>query len=79
MAIYSFWYRKKRVDLDLIGKHRNTSEISNFDADITCLCIIHYLLCSIGVIETYFFKKYIHLYIACVNLMVNVYQQHNLP
>jgi len=55
VAIYSFRYCKERVDLDLSGTHRNTSESSNFDADITGLCIIDYLLCSISVIETHYF------------------------
>jgi hypothetical protein len=54
VVIYSFRYRKERVDLDLSGTHKNASESSNFDADITGLCIINYLLCSISVIEIHF-------------------------
>jgi len=56
VALYSFRYRKERVDLDLSGTHKNTSENSNFDANITGLCIIDYLFCSIGVRKVFFFN-----------------------
>jgi hypothetical protein len=59
--------------------YRNKSENRIFVVDLTGLCAVQQLWCSMGLMETHFVKKkYVRLYIAFVNLMVNVDQQHNV-